>query len=60
MILNPEFTVFTCLSLDKNNNSGDKSQIMIILNQVEIKIFKLIKNCSPAHANDQRESTQKV
>lgn len=44
MITNPEFTVFTCLLIDKVNHSAEKSQIMIILNLIEVKIFKLIKS----------------
>jgi hypothetical protein len=45
MIVNPEFTVFTCLLLEKGNNV-EKVQIMIILNNIEIRIFKLIKHSS--------------
>lgn len=44
MITNPEFTVFTCLLIDKINTSAEKHQIMIILNTTEVKIFKLIKS----------------
>ncbi len=44
MITNPENTVFTCLLISKINPFGEKFQIMIILNTIEIKIFKLIKS----------------
>lgn len=44
MITNPEFIVYTCLLIDKINIPAEKFQIMIILNTIEVKIFKLIKS----------------
>ncbi len=44
MITNHELTVFTCLLLDKINSTGEKFEIMIILNTIEVKVFKLIKS----------------
>ncbi len=54
MITNPEFTVFTCLLMDKVNLLAEKSQIMIILNLFEVKIFKLIKSspCKKENTNE--------
>ena len=42
MILNPDNNVFTCILVEKNNK--EKTQIMIILNDKEIKIYRLIKS----------------
>jgi len=44
MINSQEFSVFTCLLLDKINSANEKCQIMIFLNSKELKIYKLIKS----------------
>lgn len=45
MISDPKYNVFTCLLIKKENSSNlqDKIQIMMFLNESEIKIFELAR-----------------